>query len=111
MAATSCARAAISAVGNVPSQIRDFLRGSRISETHLPQFLIRTPRYAGCFPSFLRLLVSPTTAAAGASRLLDLAPLDGGGGVALGQQEQAKKIQALDQLASKEDPFSVEVFV
>lgn len=43
-AATSWARAAISAVGNVPSHIRDFLRGSRISETHLPQFLILTPR-------------------------------------------------------------------
>ncbi|GER25568.1 hypothetical protein STAS_01160 [Striga asiatica] len=48
-AATSCARAAISGVGNVPSQIRDFLRGSRISETHLPQLRIRTPRYTGCF--------------------------------------------------------------
>ncbi|RYQ98407.1 hypothetical protein Ahy_B08g094447 [Arachis hypogaea] len=40
-AATSCARAAISGVAKVPSQIRDFLRGSRISETHLPQFRIR----------------------------------------------------------------------
>lgn len=47
-AATSWARAAISGVGKVPSQMRDFLRGSRISETHLPQFLIRTPRYTGC---------------------------------------------------------------
>ncbi|PPD82210.1 hypothetical protein GOBAR_DD20833 [Gossypium barbadense] len=43
-AATSCARAAISGVGKVPSQMRDFLRGSRISDTHLPQLLIRTPR-------------------------------------------------------------------
>lgn len=43
-AATSCARAAISGVGNVPSHILDFFRGSRISDTHLPQFLIRTPR-------------------------------------------------------------------
>lgn len=43
-AATSCARAAISGVGKVPSQMRDFLRGSRISDTHLPQFRIRTPR-------------------------------------------------------------------
>ncbi|CAL9175621.1 unnamed protein product [Musa hybrid cultivar] len=43
-AATSWARAAISGVGNVPSQMRDFLRGSRISDTHFPQFRIRTPR-------------------------------------------------------------------
>lgn len=43
-AATSCARAAISGVENVPSQMRDFLRGSRISDTHLPQLRIRTPR-------------------------------------------------------------------
>ncbi|CAA6666028.1 unnamed protein product [Spirodela intermedia] len=43
-AATSCARAAISGVGKVPSQIRDFLRGSRISETHFPQLRILTPR-------------------------------------------------------------------
>lgn len=43
-AATSWARAAISGVGKVPSQMRDFFRGSRISDTHLPQFLIRTPR-------------------------------------------------------------------
>lgn len=44
IAATSWARAAISGVENVPSQMRDFLRGSRISDTHLPQFRIRTPR-------------------------------------------------------------------
>lgn len=43
-AATSWARAAISGEGKVPSQMRDFLRGSRISDTHLPQFRIRTPR-------------------------------------------------------------------
>lgn len=43
-AATSCARAAISGEGKVPSQMRDFFRGSRISDTHLPQFLILTPR-------------------------------------------------------------------
>ncbi|CAA7397352.1 unnamed protein product [Spirodela intermedia] len=43
-AATSWARAAISGEGKVPSQMRDFFRGSRISDTHLPQFLIRTPR-------------------------------------------------------------------
>lgn len=47
-AATSCALAAISGVGNVPSHMRDFLRGSRISETHFPQFRMRTPRYTGC---------------------------------------------------------------
>ncbi|KAM0831980.1 hypothetical protein ACQ4PT_065185 [Festuca glaucescens] len=47
-AAASCARAAISAVGKVPSQMRDFLRGSRISDTHLPQLRRRTPRYDGC---------------------------------------------------------------
>uniref|UniRef100_A0A8R7QPR0 Uncharacterized protein n=1 Tax=Triticum urartu TaxID=4572 RepID=A0A8R7QPR0_TRIUA len=50
-AATSCARAAISAVAKVPSQMRDFLRGSRISDTHLPQLRMRTPRYVGCRPS------------------------------------------------------------
>lgn len=43
-AATSWARAAISGDGKVPSQMRDFFRGSRISETHLPQLRIRTPR-------------------------------------------------------------------
>lgn len=46
-AATSWALAAISGVGKVPSHILDFLRGSRISDTHLPQFLMRTPRYTG----------------------------------------------------------------
>ncbi|KAL5727725.1 hypothetical protein ACHQM5_000885 [Ranunculus cassubicifolius] len=35
-AATSYAVAAISGVGNVPSQIRVVLRGSRISDTHFP---------------------------------------------------------------------------
>nr|ART89312.1 transcription factor DREB1 [Zea mays] len=53
-AATSWARAAISAVGNVPSHMRDFLRGSRISDTHLPHVRIRTPRNVGCFPSLPR---------------------------------------------------------
>ncbi|WVY90412.1 hypothetical protein V8G54_035926 [Vigna mungo] len=54
-AATSCALAAISGVGNVPSHILDFFRGSRISDTHFPQFLMRTPRYTGClFESRLR---------------------------------------------------------
>ncbi|PON54317.1 hypothetical protein PanWU01x14_195460 [Parasponia andersonii] len=43
-AATSWARAAISGVANVPSQILDFFRGSRISDTHFPQLRIRTPR-------------------------------------------------------------------
>ncbi|KAI4381909.1 hypothetical protein MLD38_007929 [Melastoma candidum] len=42
-AATSWALAAISAVGNVPSQMRDFFLGSRISDTHLPQLRILTP--------------------------------------------------------------------
>lgn len=57
-AATSCALAAISGVGNVPSHIRDFFRGSRISDTHFPQFRMRTPRYTGClFDSRLRFSV------------------------------------------------------
>lgn len=43
--ATSCALAAISGVGNVPNHIRDFLRGSLISDTHFPQFRILTPLY------------------------------------------------------------------
>ncbi|KAF5776266.1 hypothetical protein HanXRQr2_Chr12g0522381 [Helianthus annuus] len=42
-AATSCARAAISGLEKVPSQIRDFFLGSRISDTHLPHARIRTP--------------------------------------------------------------------
>ncbi|KAJ0524050.1 hypothetical protein HanIR_Chr10g0500341 [Helianthus annuus] len=42
-AATSCARAAISGLAKVPSQIRDFFLGSRISDTHLPHARIRTP--------------------------------------------------------------------
>ncbi|URE01874.1 hypothetical protein MUK42_11320 [Musa troglodytarum] len=58
-AATSWARAAISAVGNVPSQILDFFLGSRISDTHFPQLRIRTPRYTGCSPSLLLFLASP----------------------------------------------------
>ncbi|RYR37568.1 hypothetical protein Ahy_A09g042448 [Arachis hypogaea] len=44
IAATSCARAAISAVANVPSHILVFLFGSLTSQTHLPEFLRRTPR-------------------------------------------------------------------
>jgi hypothetical protein len=57
------ARAAISGRGKVPSQMRDFLRGSLISDTHLPHARMRTPRYAGAAaaaPScgrFLPLLV------------------------------------------------------
>jgi hypothetical protein len=43
-AATSWARAAISAVAKVPSHIRDFFLGSRISDTHLPQVRNRIPR-------------------------------------------------------------------
>lgn len=42
-AATSCARAAISAVGYVPSQILDFFLGSLISDTHFPHVLSLTP--------------------------------------------------------------------
>ncbi|BAS77777.1 Os02g0230875, partial [Oryza sativa Japonica Group] len=49
-AAASWARAAISGVGNVPSQMRDFFRGSLISDTHFPHARIRTPRYDGCLP-------------------------------------------------------------
>lgn len=56
-AATSCARAAISGVANVPSQMRDFLRGSRISETHFPQLRFRTPWYTGCLLQSLGLLL------------------------------------------------------
>ncbi|KAK3005493.1 hypothetical protein RJ639_016052 [Escallonia herrerae] len=47
-AATSWARAAISAVGYVPSHILDFLFGSRSSHTHLLEFLRLTPLYTGC---------------------------------------------------------------
>ncbi|KAF1865719.1 hypothetical protein Lal_00021719 [Lupinus albus] len=54
--ATSCALAAISGVSNVPSQILDFLRGSRISDTHLPQLRFRTPWYKGCLLLSLDLL-------------------------------------------------------
>lgn len=43
--AASYALAAISAVGKDPSQMRDLLFGSRISETHLPHALMRTPLY------------------------------------------------------------------
>ena len=42
-AATSWARAAISGVENVPSQIRFFFLSCWISDTHLPHVLIRTP--------------------------------------------------------------------
>lgn len=34
----------------MPSHILDFFFGSRISDTHLPQLRIRTPRYVGCLP-------------------------------------------------------------
>nr|KYP55587.1 hypothetical protein KK1_001803 [Cajanus cajan] len=51
-AATSCARAAISGVGYVPSQILvDLSLGTRTSHTHLLLFLRRTPRYTGCLVS------------------------------------------------------------
>lgn len=47
-AATSWARAAISGVEKVPSQIRFFFLGSRISDTHFPHVRIRTPLNTGC---------------------------------------------------------------
>uniref|UniRef100_F6GX41 Uncharacterized protein n=1 Tax=Vitis vinifera TaxID=29760 RepID=F6GX41_VITVI len=55
-AATSCARAAISAVGYVPSHILDFLLGSRSSHTHMFPFLLLTPLYTGCRVSLNFLL-------------------------------------------------------
>ncbi|WVZ15510.1 hypothetical protein V8G54_013076 [Vigna mungo] len=55
-AATSCARAAISAVAKVPSQIRFFFRGSRISDTHFPHVRILTPLYTECLLSLPVLL-------------------------------------------------------
>lgn len=58
MAATSWARAAISGVAKVPNQIRDFFLGSRISDTHLPHALIRTPTYeTSVLPPLLFLLI------------------------------------------------------
>jgi hypothetical protein len=43
--------------------MRDFLRGSLISDTHLPQVRMRTPRYVGCFSSLRgRFLPTATTA-------------------------------------------------
>nr|GMD41442.1 hypothetical protein CR513_28042 [Ipomoea batatas] len=64
-AATSCARAAISGVGKVPSQMRDFFLGSLISDTHFPQLRILTPRYTGCLLLslilFIFLLSGPET--------------------------------------------------
>lgn len=56
-AAASCARAAISAVAKVPSQILFFFRGSRISETHFPHVRILTPLYTGCLLLLLLLLL------------------------------------------------------
>ncbi|KAG6634141.1 hypothetical protein CIPAW_12G098700 [Carya illinoinensis] len=55
-AATSCARAAISGVGYVPSHILEVLLGSRTSQTHLFLFLLLTPRYTGCRVSLNILL-------------------------------------------------------
>jgi hypothetical protein len=49
------------------------LRGSRISDTHLPQLRRRTPRYDGClYPLLLRLLdaAAPPPVVAAASALL-----------------------------------------
>jgi len=56
-AATSWARAAISGVEKVPSQIRFFFLGSLISDTHFPHVRIRTPLNTGCL-LLLLLLVS-----------------------------------------------------
>jgi hypothetical protein len=47
-AATSCALAAISGEGNVPTHILVFLFGSRTSQTHFSPFLCLTPLYIGC---------------------------------------------------------------
>lgn len=55
-AATSWARAAISASGKVPSHILDFFLGSLISDTHFPQLRFLTPLYVGCFVPFPLLL-------------------------------------------------------
>ncbi|KAK2976873.1 hypothetical protein RJ640_012000 [Escallonia rubra] len=54
-AAASYAVAAISGVSKVPSQIRVFVPGSRISDTHFPHFRLRTPRYAEVAPPLLGL--------------------------------------------------------
>ncbi|CAN6249631.1 unnamed protein product [Urochloa humidicola] len=44
--------------------MRDFLRGSRISDTHLPQLRRRTPRYDGClYPLRLPDRAAPPEAA------------------------------------------------
>ena len=48
--ATTWALATISGVGKVLSHMHDFLCGSQISETHLPQFLIWTPQYTVFLP-------------------------------------------------------------
>ncbi|KAL4557123.1 hypothetical protein LXL04_035294 [Taraxacum kok-saghyz] len=50
-AATSCALAAITAVGCVPSHTRNLVFGSLTSQTHLPLSLVLTPRYTGCLVS------------------------------------------------------------
>lgn len=73
-AATSWALAAISGVRNVPSQMRDFFLGSRISDTHFPQFLMRTPRYTGCLlVSRPRLAFFRSGSVSGPARLVPLA--------------------------------------
>lgn len=56
-AATSWARAAISGVEKVPSQIRFFFLGSRISDTHFPHVRIRTPLNTGCLLLLLLLVL------------------------------------------------------
>ncbi|KAK8634138.1 hypothetical protein V6N13_014967 [Hibiscus sabdariffa] len=47
-ATTSCARAAISGVGKVSSPMCDILRGSQISNTHLPNFTFRQCDKCAC---------------------------------------------------------------
>ncbi|KAK8628362.1 hypothetical protein V6N13_064071 [Hibiscus sabdariffa] len=47
-ATTSCARAATFGVGKVTSPMRDILRGSQISDTHLPNFTFRCRDKCDC---------------------------------------------------------------
>ncbi|KAK8454700.1 hypothetical protein SEVIR_4G016350v4 [Setaria viridis] len=72
-AATSCARAAASAVAKVPSQMRDFLLGSRTSQTQRPAGpRRRTPRYTGWRVS--RNLVRPAGRLGGADMTVAYSP-------------------------------------
>nr|CAD1824140.1 unnamed protein product [Ananas comosus var. bracteatus] len=93
-AAASWARAAISGVGKVPSQMRVFFRGSRISDTHFPHARMRTPRYDGC-----RVLPAPRPRFVGAPGLV--AALELGGDIALlpGSAESAPPLCVISALA------------